>query len=608
MRNFYILLLLTLSFSFYGQTTFDFQTAQDLQGFTLAGQINANNNTSFGPEGLTITWDGPTSSDGNAPNGRKPQLRHINANVDASSEKYLALTINNTSNGAVDRFRIIHIKGNNADVANVNVNSYDGNAVNTYAGFDIEGTTDGFTTYYFNLTNSSWVNYTNNSETDDVANGVVDFDHFRLQFLKDSGTNANDWVTQAGSLTIQKIEFVSEPPAPPAVERFDYTFDDDTEGFVGSNGVSLSQSAAQLVLNMNSNTYSKVSQSGIYEVDADVYKYATFYVSENNSPKTRINLVTPGEAGNQSVGANMNINTTSNQVLQYDLSAVTNWSGLKNDFFFQVIQQVFNENGVPSVVESDGELKIDRILFSTAPIVIERYDYTFDEGTEGFIGVNGVTVSQSAGQLVLDMSPNTYSRLNKTELYAVNADLYKYVRIIVSENNSTKTRMTVVSPDSEGENTFMPANMIPSTTDSQILDFDMSETESWSGLKNDFGFQIIEPSPVGEDGAFVPPAETGGELKIDQILFSQTPLPLSLNQFSLEQKLKVFPNPAKDILNIQSASAVRTLRILNVLGQEVIRQSGAARSINLSSLSPGLYILKTEHNNGGKATRKFIIQ
>lgn len=140
MRNFYILLLLTLSFSFYGQTTFDFQTAQDLLGFTVTGQINADNNTSFGPEGLTITWDGPDADNG-APSGRKPQLRHIDANVDASTEKYLALTINNTSNGAVDRFRIIHIKGNNANVATQDVNSYSG-ALNRYASFDIDGTTD----------------------------------------------------------------------------------------------------------------------------------------------------------------------------------------------------------------------------------------------------------------------------------------------------------------------------------------------------------------------------------------------------------------------------------------------------------------------------------
>jgi hypothetical protein len=503
----------------------------------------------------------------------------------------------------VDRFRIIHIKGNNPDVATVDVNSYNGSTVNRYAGFDIEGLTDGFKTYYFNLQNSAWANYTNDSETDDVANGVVDFDHFRLQFLKDSGSNANDWVTQAGSLTIQKIEFISSVPA---IQRVDYNFDEDTEGFVGRNFTTASQSAGQLVLDMGSNLYPKVEQSGVYEVDADVYKYATFYVSENNSPKTRINLIAPGEGGNQPVGSNMNPNTTSTQILQYDLTAISNWTGLKNDFFFQVVEQEFDQDGVPTVVDSGGELKIDRILFSTAPILIEKHDYTFENGTEGFIGANGVTVSQSAGQLVLDMSPSSYSRLNKTELYAVNADPYKYVRIIVSENNSTKSRMTVVSPDSEGENTFVAANMSPNTTDSQILDFDMSETASWSGLKNDFGFQIIEPGGTDGEGNLLPPLVTGGELKIDQILFSQTPL--SVNQFSLEQNLRVFPNPAKDILNIQSASAVRMLRVLNVLGQEVLRQSGAARAINLSSLTPGLYILKTEHNNGGKATRKFIIQ
>jgi hypothetical protein len=446
MKNFYILLLLTLSFSVSGQTTFDFQTVQDLQGFTVTGQITANDNTSFGPEGMTLTWDGPDVDNG-APNGRKPQLRHIDADVDASTEKILALTINNTSSGAVDRFRIIHIKGNNPDVATVDVNSYNGSTDMRYAAFDIDGSTDGFKTFYFNLQNPAWANYTNSSETDDLANSVVDFDHFRFQFLKDSGSNANDWVTQAGSLTIQKIEFISSVPA---IERFDYSFDQDTEGFVGRNGTTASQSAGQLVLDMGSNLYPKVEQSGVYEVDTDVFKYATFYVSENNSPKTRINLVTPGEAGNQSVGANMNPNTTSTQVLQYDLSVVSNWTGLKNDFFFQIIEQEFDQDGVPSVVDS------------------------------------------------------------------------------------------------------------------------------------------------------------GGELKIDRILFSQTPL--SVNQFSLEQKLKVYPNPAKDILNIQSASAVRTLRVLNVLGQEVLRQSGAARIINLFSLSPGLYILKTEHNNGGKATRKFIIQ
>ena len=82
MKNstFLITLSSTLYLSLNAQTTFDFQTAQDLQGFTVTGQINANDNTSFGLEAMTITWDGPDADNG-APNGRKPQLRHIDSGI-----------------------------------------------------------------------------------------------------------------------------------------------------------------------------------------------------------------------------------------------------------------------------------------------------------------------------------------------------------------------------------------------------------------------------------------------------------------------------------------------------------------------------------------------
>jgi hypothetical protein len=230
----------------------------------------------------------------------------------------------------------------------------------------------------------------------------------------------------------------------------------------------------------------------------------------------------------------------------------------------------------------------------------ERVDYNFSENVEGFIGQNGVSVSQSGGNLVLDISDTSpYPKLTQSGSFAVNADAYKYATVFLSENNSPKSRMTFVSP--QGGNQFVATDITPNSTTAQEVNFDLSALDNWNGIINNFAFQIIEPT---EEGA---PLTSSGNANIDRILFS-TENPLSVNQFSLEQNLRVFPNPAKDILNIQSASAVRTLRVLNVLGQEVLRQSGAARIINLFSLSPGLYILKTEHNNGGKATRKFIIQ
>ena len=50
------------------------------------------------------------------------------------------------------------------------------------------------------------------------------------------------------------------------------------------------------------------------------------------------------------------------------------------------------------------------------------------------------------------------------------------------------------------------------------------------------------------------------------------------------------------------------MSIVNMLGQEVMRQFGNNNALKVSNLSPGLYVLKTLHENGLDTTRKFIIE
>lgn len=429
MKKFYILFLLTISYSITAQT-FDFQSGQDQYGWISGGGGITDADLSITSEGLVVSWSDPGVD--NWQNGRKPKLKHTDANIDADMNKIFAITLYNTSN-LVTRVRVIHFKGLNGTDPNSSAG-----AEARYASFDIPATTGAQETFYYDLTNVDWINYNNaiEDETD------LDMDHIQIQFV--TASPANGFLTSEGSITIHSMSFINEIPSE---ERVDYNFDNDVEGFIGQNGVSVSQSGGNLVLNITETSpYPKLTQSGSFAVNADAYKYATVFLSENNSPKSR---------------------------------------------------------------------------------------------------------------------------------------------------------MTFVSP--QGGNQFVSANITPNSTTAQEVNFDLSALDNWNGIINNFAFQIIEPT---EEGA---PLTSSGTANIDRILFS-TENPLSVNQFSLEQNLRVFPNPAKDILNIQSASAVRTLRVLNVLGQEVLRQSGAARAINLSSLTPGLYILKTEHNNGGKATRKFIIQ
>jgi len=429
MKNFYILFLLTISYSITAQT-FDFQSGQDQYGWISGGGGITDADLSITSEGLVVSWSDPGVD--NWQNGRKPKLKHTNANVDADMNKIFGITLHNTSN-SVTRVRVIHFKGLNG----TDPNSSTG-AQARYASFDIPAITGAQETFYYDLTNVDWINYNNaiEDETD------LDMDHIQIQFV--TASPANGFLTSEGSITIHSMSFINEIPSE------------------------------------------------------------------------------------------------------------------------------------------------------------ERVDYNFSENVEGFIGQNGVSVSQSGGNLVLDISDTSpYPKLTQSGSFAVNADAYKYATVFLSENNSPKSRMTFVSP--QGGNQFVATDITPNSTTAQEVNFDLSALDNWNGMINNFAFQIIEPT---EEGA---PLTSSGNANIDRILFS-TENPLSVNQFSLEQNLRVFPNPAKDILNIQSASAVRTLRVLNVLGQEVLRQSGAYRTINVSSLSPGLYILKTEHINGGKATRKFIIQ
>ena len=66
--------------------------------------------------------------------------------------------------------------------------------------------------------------------------------------------------------------------------------------------------------------------------------------------------------------------------------------------------------------------------------------------------------------------------------------------------------------------------------------------------------------------------------------------------------ITVTPNPVRDhiTVNINTVGQTYTVRVLNILGRELIRATGSLNSINqqlnsqLWKLSPGLYILRAD--------------
>lgn len=69
---------------------------------------------------------------------------------------------------------------------------------------------------------------------------------------------------------------------------------------------------------------------------------------------------------------------------------------------------------------------------------------------------------------------------------------------------------------------------------------------------------------------------------------------------------QVFPNPAKDVLNIQMLQTITEISVFDVLGKEVTVPRTSSNSIDVSGLSEGLYILKIISEDQKSFSSKFI--
>jgi len=84
---------------------------------------------------------------------------------------------------------------------------------------------------------------------------------------------------------------------------------------------------------------------------------------------------------------------------------------------------------------------------------------------------------------------------------------------------------------------------------------------------------------------------------------------LSTDEFSTSS-FTLYPNPAKDVINIKSNAQdeVSTVQVFNLLGKEVIQSEIKNNSLDVSSLSNGIYMLKINSVKGNSITKKIIIE
>ena len=98
-----------------------------------------------------------------------------------------------------------------------------------------------------------------------------------------------------------------------------------------------------------------------------------------------------------------------------------------------------------------------------------------------------------------------------------------------------------------------------------------------------------------------------GNVYIDNIYLHKNTT-MSSDSFTAS-KVKLYPNPTSNVLNIESLGTIQTISVYNVLGQEVINKAlnSASTSLDVSSLNSGIYVVKTVVD-GVTSSTKFIKQ
>ena len=84
---------------------------------------------------------------------------------------------------------------------------------------------------------------------------------------------------------------------------------------------------------------------------------------------------------------------------------------------------------------------------------------------------------------------------------------------------------------------------------------------------------------------------------------------MSLYDVNVDRYSNVYPNPAKDIVTVQSSFKVREIEIINALGQVVLRKEGNQNieTLEVNSLEKGTYIVRIKTWRGF-ANKKLVIK
>jgi Secretion system C-terminal sorting domain len=231
---------------------------------------------------------------------------------------------------------------------------------------------------------------------------------------------------------------------------------------------------------------------------------------------------------------------------------------------------------------------------------------TFDNFDAGWCGGAGSNLVQIAGNNTLRKNPGVIcqgidfqsNRLNLTDFTYIHFDFY------ISDTDLTGDVFNVKLINFNGTNAETSALEIninggstPQLVANQWVSVDVPITTLGGVIANSLARNDV--AQVGITTAMV------DNVWYDNIYLHKNTI-LSTDVFEVA-KVKLFPNPAKNVLNIESVSTIEKVAVYNVLGQQVISEipNTTVVTLDVSNLQVGVYVVKTTID-GNVSSSKFI--
>lgn len=279
-----------------------------------------------------------------------------------------------------------------------------------------------------------------------------------------------------------------------------------------------------------------------------------------------------------------------------------NLDGLGNFGPKQVINDNISNARAVSIVDIDGDDDKDVVAVSSSSFTLSWYENIDGLGTFSPIQIlAGNALAKSAifaedidGDGDKDLVTTTNAE-NKVEWHENlgGAGNFASPQIITAEAQGAIS-VFVTDLDNDGDMDVLA---------SSLQDDKIAWYENLDG-QGDFGPQIIisldSQSPFSVQAADL---DNDGDMDVlsasrndNKVAWYENFTVLSIEDVRLSQT-KIYPNPARDTLFIESATALNGITTLDVAGKQVYTSDKDLRQINVNHLSKGMYFLKLESEN-----------